>query len=109
MNAVRENRVLTVIQRHKNAKDFGLIGFHPQPLATYFIFPKPLPPDSDSRVIGIKYDLLNDPETKQPSAPVKPKIKKREKKFKVVVERTATTELDRTLSRLIKIPPSRKR
>jgi hypothetical protein len=92
MEAVKQNRVLTVIQPHKSAKDFGLIGFHEQPLASYFVFPKKLPSNSDARVVGIKYDLLNEPQREQ-SAPAKAKPIKVEEQYRVVVERVVTVEL----------------
>jgi hypothetical protein len=92
MEAVKQNRVLTVVQPHKNAKDFGLIGFHEQPLASYFVFPKKLPINSEATVTGIKYDLLAEPQAVQ-SAPVKAKVVKVEEQFRIVVERIATVEL----------------
>jgi hypothetical protein len=55
MRAVKQKRVLTVVQESKR-KDFGELGFHQHPGALYFIFPKPLPAE-EGRVIGIKYDL----------------------------------------------------
>jgi len=55
MRAVKQKRVLTVVQESKR-KDFGELGFHQHPGALYFIFPKPLPAEQ-GRVIGIKYDL----------------------------------------------------
>jgi hypothetical protein len=55
MRAVKQKRVLTVVQESKR-KDFGELGFHQHPGALYFIFPKPLPAEK-GRVIGIKYDL----------------------------------------------------
>jgi len=56
MRAVKQKRVLTVVQESKR-KDFGELGFHQHPGALYFIFPKPLPA-GEGRVIGIKYDLV---------------------------------------------------
>lgn len=57
--AIKENRVLTVKQDTVGSHaDFGLIGFHEQRNASYFIFPKPLPDSGDARVVGINYDLL---------------------------------------------------
>jgi hypothetical protein len=42
-SAVTENRVMTVIQEVATAKkDYGLIGFHQEPGASFWIFPKPL-------------------------------------------------------------------
>ena len=59
MNLVKKGQILTVIQKPTGTKkDFGLIGFHPQPFAAYLVFPKRLPGESEAVVIGIKYDLL---------------------------------------------------
>lgn len=55
MRAVKQGRVLTVVQGSKR-KDFGELGFHQHPGALYFVFPKPLPVE-EGRVVGIKYDL----------------------------------------------------
>lgn len=56
MRAVKQKRVLTVVQESKR-KDFGELGFHQHAGALYFIFPKPLPA-GEGRVIGIKYGLV---------------------------------------------------
>jgi hypothetical protein len=55
MRAVKQKRVLTVVQESKR-KDFGELGFHQHPNALYFVFPKRLPAE-EGKVIGIKYDL----------------------------------------------------
>src|ERR1051326_4794343 len=63
MNAVKENRVLTLVQEPAaKRKDFGRIGFHREPHASYLVFPRPLQSNPASRVIGIKYELLEQPE-----------------------------------------------
>ena len=59
--ALKENRVLTVVQDPTSKrKEFGQIGFHQQPHAFYLVFPRPLPKKNDSRVIGINYALLEE-------------------------------------------------
>ena len=59
--AVKENRIITVVQDPTSKrKEFGQIGLHVQPHAFYLIFPRPLPKEKDSRVIGINYALLED-------------------------------------------------
>lgn len=69
MKAVRQNRVLTVIQRPAaHHKDFGTIGFLKENHALYFLFPKPLPKEPNAQVVGIKYDLL---QKEQPTTPVR--------------------------------------
>ena len=61
--AIRENRVLTVIQEPASHKtDFGLIGFHQHQFALYFIFPHHLPKAAeDTTVIGIHYEQVKEP------------------------------------------------
>src|SRR3954464_15711520 len=75
MRAVKQNRVLTVVQESAK-KDFGELGFHQRQGALYFVFPKPLPAE-EGKVIGIKYDLA---EPKEPTDPVSPKELKRSRK-----------------------------
>ena len=57
--ALKEERVLTVIQRTVGAKaDYGLVGFFKEPLATYLVFPKKLEYPAETKVVGIKYEQL---------------------------------------------------
>jgi hypothetical protein len=59
MKAVRQNRLLSVIQKSTaHGKDFGTIGFLKEHRVLYLIFPKPLPKEPDAHVTGIKYDML---------------------------------------------------
>ena len=61
MQAVKRNRVLTVVQDPTSKrKDYGEIGFHQRDSASYLVFPRPLPKTSAGRVIGINYQLLAD-------------------------------------------------
>ncbi len=65
--AIREERVLTVVQRNVGAKaDYGLVGFFKEPLATYLVFPRKLAHPPETRVIGIKYDELAEEKPKGP-------------------------------------------
>jgi hypothetical protein len=65
MRAVKDKRVVTVIQHNVGTKkDYGLVGFHPQERATYLIFPKPLGMPDETKVVGIKYDQLATAEPK---------------------------------------------
>jgi hypothetical protein len=107
MHAIKANRILTVVQPPASKKtDFGEIGFHQQPHSTYLIFPKPLPV-GQGRVIGIKYDLVEQAEPEDAVSPedlksaaksrrVKPpRAEKKipvEKIFEVRVRRSAVTE-----------------
>lgn len=109
--AVRENRVLTVRQpvgTHK--KDFGVVGFHEEKNASYFVFPKRLRAHPQTQVIGIKYDLLvpepvSDPLTRAPVVPphkrsrgrdgakvTEPPIRIEETEYTAIVRRTAVWE-----------------
>jgi hypothetical protein len=59
MRAVKQRRVMTIIQTNVGTKkDFGLIGFFPQEKAAFWVFPKPIDESEESKVIGIKYDKL---------------------------------------------------
>lgn len=103
MKAVKENRVLTLTQEPASKrKDFGRIGFHQAPHASYLVFPRPLPRDAAPRVIGIKYDLVNQPAVNDPVKPEergraprkasRPKRERRVKRFEVIVRRVARIE-----------------
>jgi hypothetical protein len=105
--AVKENRVMTITQKPAgHGKDSGQIGFQQQPAALYLLFPKRLRADVGSRVIGIKYDLIE--EASVPSSQsIKPKtvVKKsgahetkpppppKDFQFEIVVRRTATVDV----------------
>jgi hypothetical protein len=59
--AIRARRVLTVHQENVGTKrDFGVIGFHPDPLASYLVFPRRLSARPGEKVIGINYALLDE-------------------------------------------------
>jgi len=61
MQAVKRNRVLTVVQDPTSKrKDYGEIGFHERRSASYLVFPRPLPKDGAAHVVGINYSLLED-------------------------------------------------
>lgn len=102
MRAVKQNRVLTVVQESKK-KDFGELGFHQGQGSLYFVFPKPLPAQQ-GKVIGIKYDLVEEGEPKDAVSPEelrrgakrgKHRLEKREtpaKTFNVKLRRVAVVE-----------------
>src|SRR5581483_6079363 len=103
--AVKENRVLTIEQSASTKhKDFGRIGFHEGEHSVYLVFPRSLPGNDDARVVGINYQLLEEPKPadlvrpKKPEkrqASRKPKLPKpapKTKRFTVTVRRTATEE-----------------
>src|SRR5688500_1826603 len=65
--AIDENRIVTLHQANVGTKkDFGRIGFFKEPNSTYLIFPKPLPMAEGIKVIGIKFDLLEEAPVKDP-------------------------------------------
>jgi len=110
MRAVKQKRVLTVVQESKR-KDFGELGFHQHAGALYFVFPKPLPAE-EGRVIGIKYDLAESGDPKDAISPVelnrrakKTRAKSPETKsaapavktFQVAIRRVAAIETSLTI------------
>lgn len=106
MQAVKQRRVMTVIQEPgSKKKDFGEVGFHQQPHASYFVFPKPIPAAADSKVIGIKYELVEEPAIRDPisekdlrpakkSRPTAPARQRKptQKTFNVLIRREAVIE-----------------
>lgn len=57
--AIKQNRVLTVIQEPSKT-DYGMIGFQLHPGALHLIFPRALPCEN-ARVIGMNYQLVEEP------------------------------------------------
>ena len=106
--AVRENRVLTINEDPSSSKkEYGQIGFHRGENATYFVFPRPLPKQENSRVVGINYQLAEDKPPADPlprQAPSKSRKVENKKTaptirakpvretFEVLIRRTATLE-----------------
>jgi hypothetical protein len=76
MRALKQHRVMTVIQQNVGTKkDYGLVGFFRKDLAAFWVFPRTLDLPDETKVIGIKYERL------APSEPrgnlYKPKAKNR--------------------------------
>ena len=70
--------MLTVKQETVGSrKDFGLVGFHQEPNAAYWIFPKKLDAFEDKKIIGINYDLLREPKISGPLANLTPPKRQR--------------------------------
>jgi hypothetical protein len=117
--AIRENRILSVKQDPRsNKKEFGKIGFREEKNFSYFIFPKSLQLTKEAHVVGIKYDLVDQPKvtdvvTKKDWR--KPKAKKGQrpvsdsvmKKFSVVVKKTAVWETTLAVEALTKTEAER--
>jgi hypothetical protein len=62
MAAVRQNRIVTIIQETVgSAKDFGTVGFLREKNVSYLIFPRSLDGFEGRRIVGIKYDLIETP------------------------------------------------
>lgn len=114
LKAVRENRILTVIQKPTGTqKDFATIGFAQERFASYMVFPKPLPKVSEARVVGIDYQSVVEVTTSQsgtettPSKkeiatrallpPQIPEDKPIRKQFRVTIVRSATQEVALTV------------
>ena len=94
MRAVAENRVITITLHNVGTrKDFGIVGFDPKPSATWVVFAKPLSAATGTKVIGVKYELLEEPPVKDPVS-LSPPARSREvgpakpKPAKAVFERT---------------------
>lgn len=59
MKLIKGKRVATIVQKPTGTKkDFGAVGFHPQPFAMFLVFPKILKSADGTKIIGIKYDVL---------------------------------------------------
>jgi hypothetical protein len=95
--AMREDRLMTVHTENVGSKkDYATIGFSEQKHSTYLIFPKSLRQFEGMKVVGIKYDLIEEPIPKDParvrtsgSATPNPEPKPiRKKHFKVIIEQT---------------------
>ena len=74
-------------------KDFGVVGFDPKPSATYIVFSKPLSAATGTKVIGVKYELLEeapvkDPVSRSQSQPARKVRPPTSKPAKTVFERT---------------------
>lgn len=59
--AERKHRVLTVFQQTRGAKkDYGVVGLEIAAHTQYLVFPKSLQSFGDQRIVGIRYDLINE-------------------------------------------------
>src|ERR1044071_2047751 len=65
--AISENRILTIHHVNVgNKKESSEIGFQTGGAAGYLIFPNPLPMAEGTRVIGLKFEMLDEPKVKNP-------------------------------------------
>lgn len=58
--AAKQHRLVTVHQRARGPKDYGVVGLETAPDAQYLVFPKSLRAFAGRKVIGIKYEMLED-------------------------------------------------
>lgn len=66
--AVREHRIVTVQHRNVgNRRDAGEIGFRQAREGLYLVFPRPLDAPDGEMVIGINYELLEQPAAPDPA------------------------------------------
>jgi hypothetical protein len=83
--AIDQNRIVTV--HHVNVgskKESGEVGFKKGGAASYLIFPKALPETEGTRIIGLKFEMLEEPEVKNPVKVKEPKRKPKIEKAKIV-------------------------
>jgi hypothetical protein len=73
--AIKSDRVMTVYQQ-PGETDHGIVGFEQGRSRQFLVFPKPLKAFQGQRIVGIKYELLEDAPTAKPEPakkePVKP-------------------------------------
>jgi hypothetical protein len=112
MRAVKEQRVLSLKQEPTGTKkDFGTVGFVPEKYVSHLVFPRSLKAFEGQRVVGIKYDALQEAALSTPSAvtrtagrgrstkpkpPSKPKP--RPKRFTAIVRLTSSNDVRVTVS-----------
>jgi hypothetical protein len=68
--AIKSDRVMTLYQQ-SSGTDHGVVGFEQGRSRQFLVFPKPLKPFLGQRIVGIKYELIDDT-----PAPKKETVKK---------------------------------
>lgn len=58
--ALKQHRLVTLHQHARGPRDFGVVGFEPGSDTQFLVFPKSLRAFAGRKVIGIKYELLQD-------------------------------------------------
>lgn len=85
--AIKSDRVMTLYQQ-SGGTDHGVVGFEQGRSRQFLVFPKPLKPFLGQRIVGIKYELLED--TPAPKKePAKKEAAKPEKPAPTLVERAS--------------------
>lgn len=64
-SAIKSDRVMTIYQQ-AGETDHGIVGFEQGRSRQFLVFPKPLKAFQDQRIVGIKYELLEDAPTPKP-------------------------------------------
>jgi hypothetical protein len=54
---IKNSRVMT-IQKNESGSEFGMVGFKERKGARYLVFPKALKRFENSRIVGIKWELV---------------------------------------------------
>jgi hypothetical protein len=94
-SAIKAHKVMTVRQENAGgATDRGEIGFDEGPERQYLLFPRSLQRFADRKVVGIKYDLIEEPDVPE-SEVAKPS---REKKKRAKPKAKASQSLSKTLA-----------
>src|SRR5687767_10110334 len=71
--ALREKRILTIDRvTGGTKKDAGEVGYAPREHALYLIFPRSVKGHQGRKVIGLNYELLDEPERPEPQTNPKP-------------------------------------
>ena len=94
--AIKSDRVMTLYQ-HSSGTDHGVVGFEQGRSRQFLVFPKPLKPFLGQRIVGIKYELLEDS-----PAPKKETVKKEAAEPDEQPGEPAPTLMERALSAMIK-------
>jgi hypothetical protein len=72
--AIKSDRVMTLHQQ-SGGTDHGVVGFEQGRSRQFLVFPKPLKPFFGQRVVGIKYELLEDAPASKKETPKKETVK----------------------------------
>jgi hypothetical protein len=94
--AIKSDRVMTLYQQ-SGGTDHGVVGFEQGRSRQFLVFPKPLKPFLGQRIVGIKYELLEDS-----PVPKKETTKREAPEPDEQPSEAAPTPMERALSAMIK-------
>ncbi len=77
--ALKQHRLVTLHQHARGPRDFGVVGFEPGRDAQFLVFPKSLREFAGRKVVGIKYEMLEDASAEKAASAGARKKTKREK------------------------------